>query len=155
MVARARRATGKLLGVEATPRVLPYAECLGVVLNVFVDGRDTPGADGAPRSCKVLRATDCCTHKNVALRSLAEVPVLARSRGGEPGLRVKGGSSPSHPRAALGNRRVRVLPSEVNRLSRPGRTTTIRAGSPSSTWTVPWVSRTRRCAMVSPTAAGA
>ena len=74
----ADRVSGELLTVTAVPRVLPYVEC--------------PGA--APHAARMagtvlqamrrevldrLRSTECCTHLNDGLRSLAEVPVLARS----------------------------------------------------------------------------
>jgi hypothetical protein len=69
-------ATNVLTSVRADPRVLPYPEC-------------PPAADNAARLEGVpasrlrtvvlerLRGVDCCTHLNDALRSLAEVPILA------------------------------------------------------------------------------
>ena len=47
------------------------AECV-------MDGRNRP-ARHAHRGARSARATDCCTHLNDGLRSLAEVPVLAAS----------------------------------------------------------------------------
>jgi hypothetical protein len=76
MLGQADRATGKLLSVTAHPRVLPYSECPGAAPNAsWMAGTDL----GAMRSEVLLRlrATDCCTHLNDGLRSLAEVPVLA------------------------------------------------------------------------------
>ena len=88
MVARADRATGELLAVEATPRVLPYAECPGAAPNAsWMAGTDLRAM--RTEVLQRLRATDCCTHLNDGLRSLAEVPVLARSLAVEPG-RVRG-----------------------------------------------------------------
>jgi hypothetical protein len=69
-------ATGILLDVTATPRVLPYAECPGAAPNAsWMVGTDlrTMRTEVIER----LRNTDCCTHLNDALRCLAEVPVLA------------------------------------------------------------------------------
>jgi hypothetical protein len=70
--------TGVLTDVEAQPRVLPYAECPFAASNV---GRlaGVPLADLRLEVLARLEATDCCTHLNDALRSLAEVPVLARA----------------------------------------------------------------------------
>ncbi|MDE3205041.1 MAG: DUF2889 domain-containing protein [Acidobacteriota bacterium] len=68
--------SGSLTSVEATPRVLPYAECPGAAPNA-------PWLIGAPvRKLRqivldTLKGTDCCTHLNDALRSLAEAPILA------------------------------------------------------------------------------
>jgi Protein of unknown function (DUF2889) len=74
----ADRATGTLLSVDAAPRVLPYAECPAAAPNAsWMAGTDlrTMRTEVLQR----LRATDCCTHLNDGLRSLAEVPVLAAS----------------------------------------------------------------------------
>lgn len=76
MLGEADPATGKLLSVAAHPRVLPYAECPGAAPNAsWMAGTDlrTMRTEVLER----LRATDCCTHLNDGLRSLAEVPVLA------------------------------------------------------------------------------
>jgi len=76
MLGEADPAMGKLLSVAAYPRVLPYAECPGAAPNAsWMAGTDlrTMRTEVLER----LRATDCCTHLNDGLRSLAEVPVLA------------------------------------------------------------------------------
>jgi hypothetical protein len=76
MLGQADRSTGELLSVEATPRVLPYAECPGAAPNAS----RMAGTNLHAMRTEVLerlRATDCCTHLNDGLRSLAEVPVLA------------------------------------------------------------------------------
>jgi Protein of unknown function (DUF2889) len=69
-------ATGTLMAVVATPRVLPFAECPLAAPKV---GRlhGLPVADFRSAVLERLRSTDCCTHLNDALRALAEVPVLA------------------------------------------------------------------------------
>jgi hypothetical protein len=69
-------ATGELTRVMATPRVLPFAECPAAAPNAAWM------AGIAARQLRTavlerLRGTDCCTHLNDALRSMAEVPVLA------------------------------------------------------------------------------
>jgi hypothetical protein len=69
-------ASGSLLDVIATPRVLPYGECTGAAPNAaWMVGTDlrTMRSEVIQR----LRNTDCCTHLNDGLRALAEVPVLA------------------------------------------------------------------------------
>jgi hypothetical protein len=76
MYGRADRASGTLLEVEAIPRVLPYSECPLAAPNASW----LVGTDIAALRTEVierLRSSDCCTHLNDALRSLAEVPVLA------------------------------------------------------------------------------
>jgi Protein of unknown function (DUF2889) len=68
--------SGTLTAVEATPRVLPFAECPAAAPNASW----MVGASARQLRTEVLerlRSTDCCTHLNDALRSLAEVPVLA------------------------------------------------------------------------------
>jgi hypothetical protein len=78
MLGQADRETGTLLSVTAQPRVLPYVECPGAAPNAtWMAGTDlrTMRTEVLQR----LRATDCCTHLNDGLRSLAEVPVLAAS----------------------------------------------------------------------------
>jgi hypothetical protein len=78
MTARADRATGTLLSVEAVPRVLPYVECPGAAPNAsWMAGTELRAM--RTEVLQRLRATDCCTHLNDGLRSLAEVPVLASS----------------------------------------------------------------------------
>ncbi|HEY8217610.1 MAG TPA: DUF2889 domain-containing protein [Acidimicrobiia bacterium] len=71
-------ATGRVTEVRADPRVLPYPECPPAAGNVArlvgVDVRDLRAV-----VLERLRGVDCCTHLNDALRSLAEVPVLAAS----------------------------------------------------------------------------
>jgi len=70
--------TGILLSVEALPRVLPYVECPGAAPNAsWMAGTDLRAM--RTKVLERLRATDCCTHLNDGLRSLAEVPVLAAS----------------------------------------------------------------------------
>jgi hypothetical protein len=67
---------GKVLSVEATPRVLPFAECPTAAPNAaWLAG--APVRDLRSEVLVRLRSTDCCTHLNDALRSLAEVPILA------------------------------------------------------------------------------
>jgi hypothetical protein len=74
----ADRDTGVLLSVEAVPRVLPYLECPGAAPNAaWMAGTDLRNM--RTEVLERLRATDCCTHLNDGLRSLAEVPVLAAS----------------------------------------------------------------------------
>jgi hypothetical protein len=86
ITARADRSTGVLLSVEALPRVLPYTECPGAAPNAaWLVGTDLRGM--RTEVLERLRATDCCTHLNDGLRSLAEVPVLAASLPGESGQR--------------------------------------------------------------------
>jgi hypothetical protein len=72
----ANRSTGTLLSVTALPRVLPYVECPGAAPNaswMAGTGLRAMRAEVLRR----LRNTDCCTHLNDGLRSLAEVPILA------------------------------------------------------------------------------
>ncbi len=78
MLGRADRASGVLLSVTAVPRVLPYAECPGAAPNAsWMAGTELRAM--RTEVLERLRATDCCTHLNDGLRSLAEVPVLATS----------------------------------------------------------------------------
>ena len=69
---------GIVTSVRAEPRVLPYPECPPAAANVErligVRARDL-----RTEVLDRLRGTDCCTHLNDALRSLAEVAVLASS----------------------------------------------------------------------------
>jgi hypothetical protein len=68
--------TGLVTAVRAEPRVLPFRECPGAAPNVgLIVGAPLSELRGAV--LERIRATDCCTHLNDALRSLAEVPVLA------------------------------------------------------------------------------
>jgi hypothetical protein len=78
LLGQADRASGVLLSVTAVPRVLPYAECPGAAPNA----QWMAGTELRMMRTEVLarlQKTDCCTHLNDALRSLAEVPVLATS----------------------------------------------------------------------------
>ncbi len=78
MLGRADRTSGLLLSVTAVPRVLPYAECPGAAPNAsWMAGTELRAM--RTEVLERLRATDCCTHLNDGLRSLAEVPVLATS----------------------------------------------------------------------------
>lgn len=75
---RADPVTDALLSVRAQPRVLPYAECQEAAPNAsWMIG--TPLREMRTQVLERLRASDCCTHLNDGLRSLAEVPVLAES----------------------------------------------------------------------------
>ena len=75
---RVDRTAGLLTRVRADPRVLPYAECPPAAVNVAtLEG--LPVHDLRAVVLERLRGIDCCTHLNDALRSLAEVPVLAQS----------------------------------------------------------------------------
>jgi hypothetical protein len=75
LVASADRLSGELTSVVAEPRVLPYAECPSAAGNA---GRMVGSQMSTLRSEVLgrLRGTDCCTHLNDALRSLADVPRL-------------------------------------------------------------------------------
>lgn len=68
--------TFELLTVEASPGTLPYSSCPAAVLNI---DRLVGTPVGALRTAVLeqLAKTAGCTHLNDALRSLAEVPVLA------------------------------------------------------------------------------
>ena len=80
LAATADAATGVVTTVTADPRVLPFAECPGAAPNAsFIVG--APLAELRAAVLERIRATDCCTHLNDALRSLAEVPVLAAALG--------------------------------------------------------------------------
>lgn len=81
LAARAEATTGVLTSVEALPRTLPYFECPGAAPNVTrLVG--TRLRDLRTEVLDRLRATDCCTHLNDALRALAEVPILAAAAAG-------------------------------------------------------------------------
>jgi hypothetical protein len=69
---------GVLTAVRADPRVLPFDECPLAARNV---DRMVGVAlrDFRLEVLARIQDTDCCTHLNDALRSLAEVPVLAAS----------------------------------------------------------------------------
>ena len=61
------------------PRVLPYGRMPRGGAERRRGWPEPTSAPSAPRCSSRLRATDCCTHLNDGLRSLAEVPVLAAS----------------------------------------------------------------------------
>jgi hypothetical protein len=76
LLGQADRASGVLLSVTAVPRVLPYPECPGAAPNASW----MAGTELRVMRTEVLarlQKTDCCTHLNDGLRSLAEVAVLA------------------------------------------------------------------------------
>jgi hypothetical protein len=76
LLATADRGTGTLTSVTARPRILPYAECPAAAPNAaWLIGMPLRGLRS--EVLRRIRGTDCCTHLNDALRSLAEVPVLA------------------------------------------------------------------------------
>ena len=76
ILARADLSTGLLLSVTARPRVLPYVECPAAAANAsWLAGTELRSL--RTEVLQRLRGTDCCTHLNDGLRSLAEVPVLA------------------------------------------------------------------------------
>jgi hypothetical protein len=90
LFATADRGRGRLLSVEALPRVLPYQECPLAADNIGVlEG--LPLAGLREEVLARLRGIAGCTHLNDALRALAEVPVLAAAL--EPG--------PAGPRASV------------------------------------------------------
>jgi hypothetical protein len=65
----------RLLSIEATPRVLPFAECPGAVMNISrLLGARLP--ELRQTVLDELPGTLGCTHLNDALRALAEVPTL-------------------------------------------------------------------------------
>jgi len=67
---------GTLTTVAAIPRVLPYAECPGAAPHASrMEGTSLRAL--RREVLDRLRNTDCCTHLNDGLRSLAEVPLLA------------------------------------------------------------------------------
>ncbi len=69
-------ADGTLHTITAVPRVLPYVECPLAAPNAsWLEG--TALRDLRSEVLQRLKNADCCTHLNDALRSLAEVPLLA------------------------------------------------------------------------------
>lgn len=67
---------GTLRAITAVPRVLPYVECPLAAPNAsWMAG--TALRDLRTQVLQQLKNADCCTHLNDALRSLAEVPLLA------------------------------------------------------------------------------
>ncbi len=78
MQGSADRTSGVLRAVTAEPRVLPYNECTGAAPNAsWMEGTEL--RDMRTAVLERLKSTDCCTHLNDGLRSLAEVPILAGS----------------------------------------------------------------------------
>ncbi|WP_395107997.1 DUF2889 domain-containing protein [Actinomadura sp. SCN-SB] len=76
VLATAGALDGRLLSVEALPRVLPFTECPLAAPNVTVlEGVAMP--DLREVVLDRLKGVPGCTHLNDALRALAEVPVLA------------------------------------------------------------------------------
>jgi hypothetical protein len=76
LLATADLGSGTLTSMTARPRVLPYGECTAAAPNAsWLNG--TPLRGLRSEVLGRIRGTDCCTHLNDALRSLAEVPVLA------------------------------------------------------------------------------
>lgn len=80
-VVRAEGRDRRLASLDAEPRVLPFPECpaaagaVGALVGLPVDE--------LPASVPVrLRGTDCCTHLNDLLRSLAGTDALVRAAGG-------------------------------------------------------------------------
>lgn len=77
LTATADLATGRLLGITADPRVLPYRECpLAAASAQEMIG--TPLMSMREEVLDRLPGIAGCTHLNDALRALAEVPLLAR-----------------------------------------------------------------------------
>jgi len=69
---------GVLTSLIAEPRILPFAECPYAAANVGVLV-GAPLEDFRVEVLERLKATECCTHLNDALRALAEVPALTAS----------------------------------------------------------------------------
>lgn len=65
----------RLLSLEATPHILPFAECPAATVNLHAL-LNTPLAQMRTAVLAMLRKTAGCTHLNDALRALAEVPRL-------------------------------------------------------------------------------
>jgi Protein of unknown function (DUF2889) len=77
------RAGEHLTSVTAEPRVLPFAECPAAAPNVSrLAGAPLRGL--RTEVLERLQSTDCCTHLNDALRSLAELPTLVAALRGSP-----------------------------------------------------------------------
>jgi hypothetical protein len=68
---------GELLSLTPDPRVLPYRSCSSAV-SLTTRLLHTPIAQLRKLVPRVLGTVNGCTHLNDALRSLAEVPVLAK-----------------------------------------------------------------------------
>ncbi|MCC7274524.1 MAG: DUF2889 domain-containing protein [Alphaproteobacteria bacterium] len=80
LTATADPQSGRILSVEATPRVLPYVECPGAVLNIHrvKAMRLEALRDEVP---VLLAKTEGCTHLNDALRALTCVPAMLEELG--------------------------------------------------------------------------
>ncbi|MBB6191991.1 hypothetical protein FHS51_002223 [Sphingobium wenxiniae] len=76
ITATADRNSQTLLSIEADPRILPFDECPGAILNL---GRLVGTSLSTLRQTVLteLARTEGCTHLNDMVRSLAEVPQLA------------------------------------------------------------------------------
>ena len=68
--------SGALVRLEAEPHILPYPECPNAIANLD-RLLGTPVQELRTTVLKRLARTEGCTHLNDAVRSLAEVPVLA------------------------------------------------------------------------------
>ena len=68
--------SGALVHLEAEPHILPYPECPNAIANLD-RLLGTPVQELRTTVLKRLARTEGCTHLNDAVRSLAEVPVLA------------------------------------------------------------------------------
>ncbi len=83
--------------------MLPYAECPGAAPNAsWMAGTELRAM--RTEVLERLRATDCCTHLNDGLRSLAEVPVLARATSPGPTLEPSSGRRSRRSRAEVTGR---------------------------------------------------
>lgn len=69
-------ASGTLIRLEAEPHILPYPECPNAIRNLD-RLLGTPVNELRTTVLKRLARTEGCTHLNDAVRSLAEVPILA------------------------------------------------------------------------------
>ena len=75
--AEVKPASGTLLALHAIPHVLPLRECPGAVVKATrMVGRNV--ADFRAEVIDRLASTSGCTHLNDVLRSLSDVPYLAR-----------------------------------------------------------------------------
>jgi hypothetical protein len=91
LAANVDTASGRLLSVEADPRVLPAAECPSAAASASrLAG--TALADLRQRVRQDLRGTGTCTHLNDLLRSLADVPALLAWAGSQRGADARPGS---------------------------------------------------------------
>ena len=69
---------GVLTSVKAEPRVLPFDTCPAAVLNI-ARMVGTPLSEFRSTVIRTLPGVLGCTHLNDMMRSLAEVPILARN----------------------------------------------------------------------------